>query len=111
MSGEGVREADIQQIKARPELNHRADDGGFFDVAVLALGLVDGSLEGTHGAVLPKVDATSEPVVGVLAGAQLGLARQHGISHALIAAVEAEDGSLVGEEVHEVIEASLADWV
>lgn len=93
-------ESHIQQIEAGAELNHRADDGGFFDVAVFALGLLDGPLKRAHGSVFPEVDATGEPVVGVLAGAELGLAGEDGIGHALVTAVETENGALVGEEVH-----------
>ena len=68
MEGEFFGEADVEQVEAVAELDDGSDDGGAFDVAAFAPGLLCCPLEGAGGAVFPKVDAVAEPVVGVGAG-------------------------------------------
>ena len=53
------------------------------------------SFEGSGGAVLPEIDAASEPVIRVFAGDERGLSCEDGISDAAVAAVVAEDDALV----------------
>lgn len=63
----------IKQIKAMAELDDGTEDGGAFDFAAFAFGLLLCPLQGAGGAVFPKVDAVPEPVVGVFAGEEFGL--------------------------------------
>ena len=104
------REEHVQKIEAVPQLNHCPDDGWVFDVAAFTLCLLLRPFQSTRRSVFPKVNATAEPVVGVVAGLERGFSRKHGIGHAPVAAVESENCALVGEEVHFALTASrLAD--
>lgn len=93
-------ETHIKQIEAVAKLDDGSEDGGALDLTALAAGLSFGPFLGASGAVLPEIDAGAEPVVGVLTGGEFRFSRQHGIRHAPVAAVEGEDGALVGKEVH-----------
>ena len=93
-------EADVEKVEAVAELDDRAEDGGTFDFGAFAAGLLFGPLVGAGRPVFPEIDAAAEPVVGVLAGEEFRFSRQHGIGHPAVAAVEAEDGALVGEQIH-----------
>ena len=95
MEGKLFREAHVKQVEAIAELDDGPDDGGAFDFTAFAASLLFCPLECSCGAVFPEVDAVAEPVVGVLAGEELGLSCEDGIRHAAVAAVVAEDCALV----------------
>lgn len=100
VSGECMGKADIEQIKAGSELNHGTDNGRFLDVAVLALRLLNGPLQSSLRSVFPEVNATSKPVIGVLAGDEFGLADKDFVAQSTVAAVEGEDSALIAKKVH-----------
>ena len=93
--GELAGEADVEQVEARSKLNDGSDHCGAFDFAVFATGLLFGPFHRSGGAVFPKVNAADEPVLGVLAGDELGFPQQHGIRYATVAAVKSEYCALV----------------
>jgi len=85
---ESRRVSDVEQIEAIAQLDDGSDDGMLFDFRAIALGLLHGPLQGSYRPVLPKVDARTEPVVGVEAGIELLFAREHGVPQTAIAVME-----------------------
>jgi hypothetical protein len=80
----------IGEVKAMAEVDQRADDGGFLDLAVRNLRHLLCPVQGACLAAFPEVDAVAEPVPGIGAGAEMAAVENHP-GDGFIATVVAKD--------------------